>query len=70
MHDLDLLELSQRVNRIHRHSIWGAATNRATKQARRLPSLTVRASGAQKKGACIAPPGYDAGKKIKGRKRH
>ena len=24
----------------------------------------------RKKGACINPPGYDAGKKIKGKKRH
>jgi len=32
--------------------------------------LTARASRAQKKGASIDPPGYDAGKKIKGKKRH
>ena len=30
----------------------------------------MRASKARKKGACIDPPGYDAGKKIKGKKRH
>ncbi len=32
--------------------------------------MTARASRAPKKGACIDPPGYDAGKKIKGKKRH
>ncbi len=30
----------------------------------------MRASRARKKGACIDQPGYDAGKKIKGKKRH
>lgn len=31
---------------------------------------TAKASEAQKKGALIDPPGFDAGKKIKGKKRH
>ena len=34
------------------------------------PSSTARASKALKKGASIHPRGYDAGKKIKGKKRH
>src|SRR4030088_3420923 len=34
------------------------------------PSSTVKASRARKKGAWIDPHGYDAGKKIKGKKRH
>src|SRR5207253_4832048 len=33
-------------------------------------SSTARASRARKKGASIDPYGYDAGKKIKGKKRH
>jgi transposase len=34
------------------------------------PSSIAKASKALKKGASIDPPGYDAGKKIKGKKRH
>jgi putative transposase len=33
-------------------------------------SSTARASKAPKRGICIDPSGYDADKKIKGRKRH
>jgi hypothetical protein len=40
------------------------------RRARPPPSSTARASRARKKGACIDPPGYAAGKKIKGKKRH
>ena len=40
------------------------------KQARPPRSSTAKASRARKKGACADPPGYDAGKKIKGKKRH
>ena len=32
--------------------------------------MIARASRARKKGACIDPHGFDAGKKIKGKKRH
>ena len=32
--------------------------------------LCAGAGGAEKGGACIDPSGYDAGKKIKGKKRH
>src|SRR4029077_5831392 len=38
--------------------------------ARAPPSSIVKASRARKKGAWIDPHGYDAGKKIKGKKRH
>jgi transposase len=37
---------------------------------RRPPSSTARASRARKKGGAIDPPGFDGGKKIKGKKRH
>ena len=40
------------------------------RQARPPRSSTARASRARKRGACIDPTGYDAGKKIKGKKRH
>ncbi len=46
----------------------GAASRE--KRAPPPPSSTARASRARKRGACIDPPGYDAGKKIKGKKRH
>jgi hypothetical protein len=40
-------------------------------RVRRNPqSSTARASRAQKRGLTIDPPGFDAGKKIKGKKRH
>src|ERR1700730_3616156 len=38
--------------------------------ARAPPSATVKASRARKRGARIDPHGYDAGKKMKGEKRH
>ena len=40
------------------------------KQARRWRSSTRRPRRASKRGSWLDPPGYDAGKKIKGRKRH
>ena len=42
----------------------------AARPARRPRSSTAKASRAQKRGASIDPPGFDAGKKIKGKKRH
>ena len=42
----------------------------ARRQRRPFPSSTARASKAQKKGAQFRSLGYDAGKKIKGAKRH
>ena len=47
-----------------------AAKQPRARPARPPPSSTARASRALKKGASIDPPGYDAGKKIKGKKRH
>ena len=58
---------------------WIASTMRSTsnaakrwgaRRARQRASSTLRVSKARKKGACIDPSGYDAGKKIKGKKRH
>ncbi len=40
------------------------------RQARPRRSSTARASRARKRGPAIDPTGYDAGKKIKGKKRH
>ncbi|SDB74686.1 Transposase DDE domain-containing protein [Belnapia rosea] len=47
-----------------------AASRPDARPARRRRSSTARASRARKGGRCIDPPGYDAGKKIKGKKRH
>jgi hypothetical protein len=47
-----------------------AASGRNAKQAPPPPSSIVRASRARKKGARIDPHGFDAGKLIKGKKRH
>ena len=58
---------------------WGASITRSPSRAgsrprerpaRAPPSSTARASRAPKKGASIDRNGYDAGKKIKGKKRH
>jgi transposase len=46
------------------------ASRRIGRRVPRLQSSTVRAQRARKKGACLDPIGYDAGKKIKGKKRH
>jgi hypothetical protein len=46
------------------------ASRRAAKQARARPSSAVKAPRRRKKGASIDPQGYDAGKKVTGRKRH
>ena len=47
-----------------------AAKPPRARRARPPRSSTARASRARKKGPAIDPTGYDAGKKIKGRKRH
>ena len=47
-----------------------AVSRLAARPARRQRSSTARASRARKKGALHRPTGYDAGKKIKGKKRH
>src|SRR3982074_1243879 len=49
---------------------WRCATRRDVKQARRWRSSTRRPRRPLKRGSWLDPSGYDAGKKIKGRKRH
>ena len=60
-------------------ALWNASTTRFTlqcasrkdvKPVRRQRSSTRRPQGVLKKGALLDPSGYDAGKKVKGRKRH
>src|SRR5689334_13418422 len=46
------------------------ASRKGVKRARRWRSSTRRQRKALKKGSSLDPSGYDAGKKIKGRKRH
>ena len=53
-----------------RRSTSSAGKPPRAKQARPPRSSTARASRARKRGARIEPPGYDDGKKIKGKKRH
>ena len=67
----DLWTYDGTLDRIH-HALYQQCREQepARKQAQPPPSSTARASKALKKGACIDPPGYDAGKKIKGKKRH
>src|SRR5271154_4386573 len=50
--------------------MWRCASKRAARQARARPSSTVKAPRRRKKGASMDPQGYDAGKKVTGRKRH
>src|SRR5262245_39350832 len=49
---------------------WRCVNRRDVKQVRRQPSSTPRPQRVPKRGAWLDPSGYDAGKKIKGRKRH
>src|SRR3954469_1724964 len=51
-------------------SMWHAGSWRGETPARALRSSIARASRAQKRGRRIDPPGYDGGKKIRGKKRH
>ena len=51
-------------------SMWRAESRKNATSAPRPRSSTAKASKARKKGARIDPHGYDAGKKIKGKKRH
>jgi transposase len=51
-------------------SMSKSASGPAVKRARRRPSLTPRAPKAPQRGASVDPSGFDAGKKVKGRKRH
>src|SRR5262249_61647597 len=49
---------------------WGYARGRDGRQARPRRSSIARAPRARKRGASLDPQGFDAGKKITGRKRH
>ena len=51
-------------------SMSSCANETAAKRARRRRSSTARAPREHKRGALLDPSGYDAGKKVKGRKRH
>lgn len=52
------------------HSTSDVARPRDVKPVRPQRSSTARPSRPRKRGRSIDPPGYDAGKKIKGKKRH
>lgn len=68
---LDLWDYDGTLARIH-HALFtacrGEAARAASPTAAILDSQSVE--GAEKRGRSIDPPGYDAGKKIRGRKRH
>ena len=48
----------------------GARARKAAKPAPRRRSSTAKRQGRAQRGALLDPSGYDAGKKVKGRKRH
>ena len=74
----DLWSWEGALNRIHDALYLRCVARRPrARRARPPPSSPgrrargpARASRARKRGACVDPPGYDAGKKIKGKKRH
>ena len=67
----ELWDYDGTLDRIH-HSLYvkcrEAIGREASPTACVIDSQSVK--GAEKRGACIDPSGYDAGKKIKGKKRH
>ena len=67
-----LRSLELRHARSHpRRALREVSRSRRSRSEPRPPrSSTARASRARKRGACIDPAGYDAGKKIMGKKRH
>ena len=67
---LELWSWDGTLERIHDALYVQAAKPPRARRARRPRSSTARASRARKKGAAIDPSGYDAGKKVKGKKRH
>ncbi|WP_147082688.1 IS5 family transposase [Methylobacterium haplocladii] len=72
VHDyLDLWDYDGTLERIH-HTLYVACREQAGREASPTAGIIDSQSvkGAGKRGASIDPPGYDAGKKIKGRKRH
>jgi hypothetical protein len=59
------------LERIH-HALYEQCREQAQRQASPTAAIIDSQSvkSAEKGGACIDPHGYDAGKKIKGKKRH
>jgi putative transposase len=68
---LDLWDWDGTLERIH-HALYVATREQAGREA--SPSVAIidaqSAKGAVKRGASLDPSGYDAGKKVTGRKRH
>src|SRR4249919_2303890 len=67
----DLWTYDGTLERIH-HSLYAQCRERAQREASPTAAIIDSQSvkSAEKGGACIDPHGYDAGKKIKGKKRH
>ena len=68
---LDLWDWDGTLERIH-HALYVAVREQEGREASPTTAIidSQTAKGAQKRGAWLDPSGYDAGKKIKGRKRH
>ncbi|HTS55865.1 MAG TPA: IS5 family transposase [Burkholderiales bacterium] len=68
---LDLWEWDGTLGRIH-HALYVATREREGREASPTAAIidAQSAKGAQKGGPSLDPSGYDAGKKVKGRKRH
>jgi transposase len=67
---LDLWTYDGTLDRIH-HALYMACREQGEREASPTAAIIDSQSGkALKRGACIDPHGYDAGKKIKGKKRH
>jgi len=72
VHDyFDLWEWDGTLDRIH-HALYVQCREQAGRDASATTAIVDSQSvkSAEKGGACIDPPGFDAGKKIKGKKRH
>jgi transposase len=72
VHDyLELWNWDGTLERIH-HALYVAVREQEGREA--SPTVAIidskMAKGAQKRGSSVDPSGYDAGKKVKGRKRH
>ena len=68
---LDLWSYDGTLDRIH-HALYVECREQGEREASPTAAIIDSQSvkSAEKRGACIDPPGYDAGKKIKGKKRH
>jgi transposase len=72
IHDyLDRWDYDGTLGRIH-HALYGQCRELAGREASPTAAVidTQSVQERRKRGACIDPCGYDAGKKIKGKKRH